>query len=221
MAVVREPVSEIDGAMAVIRTANINTDAIIPSVWLRSAKSDFGKGLFGGLRYDADGNERPNFVLNRSAFRNATILLVDENFGCGSSREAAVWALLQFGIRCVLAPSFADIFYENAFRNGLVPGLVDTTTMKALASEVENCRSRPIFHVDLRSLAISGPGGSKHSFRVPSLRAKALMMGYDEIDVTMHHVLEIDAYYARSKANRTWLFPNSLDRPVGNEFVAE
>lgn len=197
--------------MAVMKTANINTDAIIPSRWLRSAKSDFGKGLFGGLRYEADGGERPDFVLNQPGFRNAAILLADENFGCGSSREAAVWALLQFGIRCVLAPSFADIFYENAFRNGLVPGLIEATTMRDLATLAENNAPRPVFHVDLRTLAITAPDGGSHPFRIPPLRAKALMAGYDEIDMTMHHEREIEAYYADRRANRSWLFPARLE----------
>jgi 3-isopropylmalate/(R)-2-methylmalate dehydratase small subunit len=123
--------------MAVMPMADINTDAIIPSVWLRTATADMGKGLFGGLRYDGQGRERPEFVLNREPYRHARVLLADENFGCGSSREAAVWALAQFGIGCVLAPSFADIFYENAFRNGLVAAIIDGQTYKALRAAAQ------------------------------------------------------------------------------------
>ncbi|WP_427184944.1 3-isopropylmalate dehydratase small subunit [Bordetella bronchialis] len=144
----RTPVREIEGVMAVMPMADINTDAIIPSVWLRTATADMGKGLFGGYRYDADGRERPDFVLNREPYRHARILLADENFGCGSSREAAVWALAQFGIGCVLAPSFADIFYENAFRNGLVAAIIDRRAYQALR---DAARERE------RGLAASGP----------------------------------------------------------------
>jgi 3-isopropylmalate/(R)-2-methylmalate dehydratase small subunit len=133
----RQPVREIEGVMAVMPMADINTDAIIPSVWLRTATADMGKGLFGGLRYDGQGRERPEFVLNREPYRHARILLADENFGCGSSREAAVWALAQFGIGCVLAPSFADIFYENSFRNGLVAAIIDGQTYKALLATAQ------------------------------------------------------------------------------------
>jgi len=206
----REAVSRVDGVMAVMRESNINTDAIIPSKWLRSANPDFGKGLFGNLRYDADGRERPEFILNKPAYRNASILLCGENFGCGSSREAAVWALMQFGIRCVLAPSFADIFYENAFRNGLIPGLIDRSTMEELAGAAQPVAAQPIFHIDLGKLEIAASDGIRHPFRIPRLRAHALMMGYDEIDMTMLHAPEIERHFRRSKNENSWLFPDSL-----------
>jgi 3-isopropylmalate/(R)-2-methylmalate dehydratase small subunit len=208
----RDPVRTVEGVMAVMPLANINTDAIIPSAWLRTATADMGKGLFGGHRYDDQGKEKPDFVLNHPPFRNARILLADENFGCGSSREAAVWALVQFGIGCVLAPSFADIFYENAFRNGLITGLIEPAAFQALKAAVEANEASPVFRVDLPSATISGPDGATHSFRIPASRAQALMRGDDEIAMTLQHQPAIEAHYAAAKAGSDWLFPASLQR---------
>jgi 3-isopropylmalate dehydratase small subunit len=206
----REPFTCVKGVMAVMPQSNINTDAIIPSAYLRSAKTDLGKGLFGGHRYDESGRERPDFVLNRPPFRAARILLADENFGCGSSREMAVWALQQFGIRCVLAPSFADIFYENSFRNGLLAGLIDTETFAALAAAVAAYPAEPIVKIDLAARSITAPDGRAYTFRVPATRAEALMRGDDEIDTTLRHTAEIEAYYAAAKAGRSWLYQASM-----------
>ncbi|HEY9345372.1 MAG TPA: 3-isopropylmalate dehydratase small subunit [Inquilinus sp.] len=203
----RQPFTDVEGVMATMLSANINTDAIIPSAWLRTATADYGKGLFGGDRYDADGRERPGFVLNRPPFRTARILLADENFGCGSSREAAVWALLQFGIRCVLAPSFADIFYENAFRSGLLAGLIDPATLAALAQSADWHADRPVYRVDLPARTITAPDGTGHGFRVPMSLAEPLIRGDDAIDTTLRHVDEIEAYYIAAGAERAWLYP--------------
>ncbi|ANN77171.1 3-isopropylmalate dehydratase small subunit [Bordetella flabilis] len=209
----RKPVRDIEGIMAVMPMANINTDAIIPSVWLRTATADMGKGLFGGSRYDDQGRERPGFILNREPYRHARILLADENFGCGSSREAAVWALVQFGIGCVLAPSFADIFYENAFRNGLVAGIVDTTVYRALLAAARTCETAPPpCHVDLAGATVRGPDGITHPFAIPASRAQALMRGDDEIAMTQRHLPAIEAHYAATRTDAAWLFPNALQR---------
>ena len=208
----RDPVRTVEGVMAVMPVANINTDAIIPSVWLRTATADLGKSLFGGHRYDDQGNEKPDFVLNRPPFREAKILLADENFGCGSSREAAVWALVQYGIGCVLAPSFADIFYENAFRNGLVAGLIEPGTFQALKATVEANKAGPVFRVDLPSATITGPDGASHTFRIPASRVQALTRGDDEIAMTLQHQPVIEAHYAAAKAGSDWLFPATLQR---------
>lgn len=196
----------VGGVMAVLPLSNVNTDAIIPSAWLRSASGDLSKGLFGSHRFDAEGRERPEFVLNQVPFRDAKILLADENFGCGSSREAAVWALVQFGIRCVLAPSFADIFYENAFRNGLLAARIAPVTYAALAATVARHRQDPVFTVDLPGCTITGPDRVAHSFVVPAARAEALIRGDDEIDLTLHHAADIDAYHRTAKAARAWLY---------------
>jgi 3-isopropylmalate/(R)-2-methylmalate dehydratase small subunit len=206
-----QPVHEIEGVMAVMPMANINTDAIIPSVWLRTATADMGKGLFGGLRYDEQGRERPEFVLNREPFRHARILLADENFGCGSSREAAVWALAQFGIGCVLAPSFADIFYENSFRNGLVAGIIDSQTFQALQAAAR-ASTAPMCRVDLADASITGPDGATYTFSIPRSRAQALIRGDDEIAMTLQHLPAIEAHYSRARAETSWLFPTALQR---------
>jgi 3-isopropylmalate/(R)-2-methylmalate dehydratase small subunit len=205
-----KPVREISGIIAVMPVANINTDAIIPSVWLRTATADMGKGLFGGQRYDEAGGERPDFVLNRPPFRQTKILLADENFGCGSSREAAVWALVQFGIGCVLAPSFADIFYENAFRNGLIAGLIEPATYQALRRSIETAQGDRRGTVDLPSTSITGPDGATHSFRIPASRAQALMRGDDEIAMTLQHQTAVESHYAAAKTGSDWLFPAAL-----------
>ncbi|CAM3525356.1 3-isopropylmalate dehydratase [Bordetella sputigena] len=215
----RPAVRQIEGVMAVMPMANINTDAIIPSVWLRTATADMGKGLFGGYRYDGQGRERPDFVLNREPYRHARILLADENFGCGSSREAAVWALAGFGIGCVVAPGFADIFYENAFRNGLVAAIIDGETYRRLRdaaargdAPAQAREPAPLCRVDLPTATITGPDGATYPFSIPASRARALMRGDDEIAMTLAHQPAIEAYYARMRAESAWLFPATLQR---------
>ncbi|KGM35838.1 3-isopropylmalate dehydratase small subunit [Inquilinus limosus] len=205
----RQPFTAVEGVMATMLSANINTDAIIPSAWLRTATADYGRGLFGGDRYDAEGRERPDFVLNRPPFRSAKILLAEENFGCGSSREAAVWALLQFGIRCVLAPSFADIFYENAFRSGLLSGLVDPATLAALAQSASRHAGSPVYRVDLPARTIAAPDGTAYGFQVPDALAQPLIRGDDAIDTTLRHADEIETYYATASADRAWLYASA------------
>lgn len=207
----RTPLTTVTGAMAVLPGTNVNTDAIIPSAYLRSAKADLARGLFGAQRFDAEGRERPDFVLNQGPFREAKILLAGENFGCGSSREAAVWALARFGIRCVFAPSFADIFYENAFRNGVLAGLVDEATHAALAAAVERHRQAPVFAVDLAEAAITDPDGRRHAFAVPAQRAGMLMRGDDEIDLTLAHRPDIEHYLDAARGARDWLFTGFTD----------
>ncbi|EWY41709.1 isopropylmalate isomerase [Skermanella stibiiresistens SB22] len=207
----RTPLTTVTGAMAVLPETNVNTDAIIPSAWLRSAKADLARGLFGARRFDDAGRERPDFVLNQGPFRSAKILLTGENFGCGSSREAAVWALARFGIRCVLAPSFADIFYENAFRNGVLAGVVDEATRAALAAAVDRHRDAPVFTVDLPGTAIVGPDGDRHTFMVPPHRAGMLIRGDDEIDLTLRHLDAIERHLAKAKLERDWLHDASTD----------
>ncbi len=201
------PFTVLEGVMAVMPTSNINTDAIIPSKWLRFAHVDLAQGLFGGLRYDAEGRERPEFVLNRPLFRSAKILLADENFGCGSSREAAVWALAQFGIRCVLAPTFADIFLENAFRNGVLPGRIDADSFTRLADTAARFPQSPVFRVDLPARCVTAPDGAQYAMQVPAARAESLIRGEDEIAATLRFRPEIEAYYERARAATSWLYP--------------
>jgi 3-isopropylmalate/(R)-2-methylmalate dehydratase small subunit len=184
---------------------NVNTDAIIPAAWLRTAHADFGRGLFARWRYDDAGNEIPTFVLNQEPFRRAQILVADENFGCGSSREAAVWALMQFGIRCVLAPSFADIFYENAFRNGLLVGRITREVLAALDAAISAHAHNPVFTVSLTAGTIAGPDGAAHHFDVPRSRAQALLRGDDEIAITLTQVSDIDDFHKRMQQSMPWL----------------
>src|SRR5262245_5993078 len=157
------PFQDFSGIAARLPASNVNTDAIIPAPWLRTAHADFGRGLFARWRYDDAGNEVPTFVLNQEAFRRAQILVADANFGCGSSREAAAWALLQFGIRCVLAPSFADIFYENAFRNGLLVGRIERAVLADLVAAIPAHPQPPVFRIRLPRPTIPGPTGTGHA----------------------------------------------------------
>jgi len=199
------PFQNISGIGAVLPLANINTDAIIPSPWLRTANGNLSKGLFGALRFDDEGRER-DFILNRAPFREAKILFTDENFGCGSSREAAAWALRDFGISCVFAPSFADIFYENAFRNGILAGKIDNACLQAVLRLVESGASSPVFSVDLDGEAITGPEGSTWHFAIPASRKRALKKGADEIEMTLEHLSDITQFHAASRQNQPWLY---------------
>lgn len=207
-----EPLDTLQGIMAPMPASDINTDAIIPSEWLRTATADYGSGLFARDRYHADGTERADFVLNREPFRRARFLLAGENFGCGSSREAAVWALAGFGIRCVLAVSFANIFYENASRNAILPAQVDPRTAGALAEEIAGAGREPIFTVDLPARSIHGPAGIRHGFCVPKPLAEMLMSGRDFLDAALRSDADIAAHYAARKCSRPWLYNPLLER---------
>jgi 3-isopropylmalate/(R)-2-methylmalate dehydratase small subunit len=199
------PFQNFSGVAARFNGTNVNTDAIIPAAWLRTAHADFGRGLFARWRYDDAGNEIPTFVLNREPFRRASILVADENFGCGSSREAAVWALMQFGIRCVLAPSFADIFYENAFRNGLLVGRITREVLATLDAAISANAHDPVFTVSLTAGTIAGPDGDAQHFDVPRSRAQALLRGDDEIAITHTHVADINDFHKCMQQSMPWL----------------
>ena len=209
-------VERVEGVMALFPRCDINTDAIIPSTWLRTASADLGKGLFGGDRYDEQGREVESFILNQPAFKQSRMILADENFGCGSSREAAVWALVQFGIGCVLAPSFADIFYENAFKNNLVAGIVDVDTYQELKALLSVHPEGMAFTVDLHSLSVSvsDKNNPKHnrswSFKMPASRVQSMIRGDDEITSTLHHQVDIADFYTKASNEKSWLFPDHL-----------
>ena len=201
----RQPFRNFTGIAAAMPAANINTDAIIPASWLRTAHADLGKGLFGHLRYDDTGHERPGFILNRQPFRSATILFAGENFGCGSSREAAAWALQRFGIKCILAPSFADIFHENAFRNRLLAGIVDQAALAVLLELAAPGQAEPFFEIDLPAGKIAHLRGYAAGFEVSAARRDALSSGDDEIDMTLRHGDDIAAFHAAGIVERPWL----------------
>jgi 3-isopropylmalate/(R)-2-methylmalate dehydratase small subunit len=200
------PFRDFSGIAARFTGTNVNTDAIIPAAWLRTAHANLGRGLFARWRYDDAGNETAEFVLNREPFRRARILVADENFGCGSSREAAVWALMQFGISCVLAPSFADIFYENAFRNGLLVGRIGSDVLAELDGAISAHPHAPVFAVTLSKATIAGPGGTLHNFAIPGSRAQALLRGDDEIAVTLGHLPEIEDFHKAMEQSMPWLY---------------
>jgi 3-isopropylmalate/(R)-2-methylmalate dehydratase small subunit len=188
---------------------NIDTDAIIPASYQRTLKDDPGKGLFAGRRYDLKGNEIPDFVLNREPFRRSKIIVGGVNFGCGSSREFAVWALMRFGIKCVIAPSFGDIFYENSFKNGLLPIVMPEEQVHQLHQHLERTND-PSMTIDLEHCTIEFEDGKTMSFTVPLARRAALLEGLDEIGQTMRFEVEITGFQDRQRTKRSWIY----DRPA-------
>jgi 3-isopropylmalate/(R)-2-methylmalate dehydratase small subunit len=208
------PFVNFTGVGAALPMPNINTDAIIPASYLRSASADLAKGLFGALRYDETGAERADFVLNRPPYRAAKLLFGGENFGCGSSREAAAWALKQFGFSAVFAPSFADIFYENAFRNGLLAGRIAADALADLVALAASGAGEPIFTVDLDRGTITHAGGATFAFEIAPARRDALLRGDDEISMTLVHDAEIAAFHAAGLAARPWLHSPSAGKSL-------
>ena len=204
-----EKFTVVTGIAAPMMMPNINTDAMSPMAAGRSTSADLGKMLFNNWRYHPDGSEIPEFILNRAPFREAKVLLAGENFGCGSSRERAVWALMRFGIRCVIAPSFADIFRENAYQNGLLPVALDAAECAALAAAAERAAD-PLVTVDLERCEVHGPDGRTIPFVVPAERRTALLEGLDEIDVILRMESEIAAFQRADREQRPWIY---LDRP--------
>ncbi len=202
-----QPFTTLTGIAAPLPLINVDTDKIIPAHWLKTIKrTGLGAGLFEALRFDGDGRERPDFVLNREPYRRAVILIAGDNFGCGSSREHAPWALLDFGIRCVIAPSFADIFHNNCYKNGILPITLPQDQVDLLMKEAETAAD-PTFTVDLEAQLIHRPtGNAPLPFRVdPANRAK-LLQGLDEIGTTLAKVAAIDAFEARQRAAQPWLY---------------
>ncbi len=190
---------------APLPTANIDTDKIIPARFLKTIKrSGLGVHLFDTLRYDPDGKERPDFVLNQPAFRSAEILITHENFGCGSSREHAPWALLDFGIRCVIAPDFADIFHGNCFKNGILPIALPREICDLLIEDARLGTNARIT-VDLQRQVVVRPNGEEIAFTVDPLRRQMLLEGLDEIGQTMQRGAAIDAFEAARMRAQPWL----------------
>jgi 3-isopropylmalate/(R)-2-methylmalate dehydratase small subunit len=187
--------------------ANVDTDKIIPARFLKTIKrSGLGVHLFDTLRFDADGAERPDFVLNQPPYRTAQILIAHENFGCGSSREHAPWALLDFGIRCVIAPDFADIFFNNCFKNGILPIRLPRAvcdTLMADAAMGGNAR----LTVDLARQVVVRPNGEEIAFDIDAFRKHSLLEGLDDIGQTLSHAASIDHYEQARQQARPWL-PN-------------
>ena len=197
-----ERFTTLTGVAAPLLRADINTDAIIPMRWLVTAtRSGLGKGLFSEWRYRPDGSEEPAFVLNQAPYRNARILIAGPNFGCGSSREHAPWALLDFGIRCIIAPGFASIFYENCLKNGILPVVLPQDDVEKIAK-----RGREILTVNLLTQTISDADGRIASFELEPSRRAALLDGRDDIDDTLRHAAAIAAFQARDREQRRWVW---------------
>ena len=196
---------KLTGVAAPLDILNIDTDMIIPKQFLKTIKrSGLGKNLFDEMRYARDGSELPGFVLNKAPYRQAKILVAGDNFGCGSSREHAPWALLDFGIRCVISTSFADIFYNNCFKNGILPIVVSADERDALladAADIEN----PELSIDLVSQTIRRPNGVTISFEVDAFRKKCLLEGLDDIGLTMEKSSAIDSFEAARLQSQPWL----------------
>ncbi len=200
-----EKFTKLDGVAAPLPQINVDTDMIIPKQFLKTIKrSGLGKNLFDEMRYRDDGSENPDFVLNQPAYRNAQILVAGENFGCGSSREHAPWALLDFGIRCVIAPSFADIFFNNCFKNGILPIVLPQEEVDKLMDDASR-GSNAILTVDLENQVIKGPDGGEIAFEVDQFRKHCLINGLDDIGLTLEKGDAIDAYEARANLERPWL----------------
>jgi 3-isopropylmalate/(R)-2-methylmalate dehydratase small subunit len=185
---------------APLNLANVDTDKIVPARFLKTIKrSGLGVHLFSGLRYEDDGAEKPDFVLNQARYRHAEILVAGENFGCGSSREHAPWALLDFGIRCVIAPSFADIFHGNCFKNGILPIILPHDVCGQLMADAAMGANAKMT-VDLARQVVVRPDGTEIAFEVDAFRKHCLLNGLDDIGLTLEHAAAIDAYEARQPA---------------------
>jgi 3-isopropylmalate/(R)-2-methylmalate dehydratase small subunit len=183
--------------------ANIDTDQIIPKQFLSTVeRTGLARGLFYDLRFDEAGAPRPDFVLNQPAFSGAGVLIAGPNFGCGSSREHAPWALLDFGIKCVVASSFADIFYNNCFNNGILPIILPQAAVDALMEQAKGANH--VFHVDLSRQIVSGPDGVEVSFEIDAARKEKLLKGLDDIGVSLTREADITAFEKRRDLEKPW-----------------
>ena len=195
------------GVAAPLSMINVDTDMIIPKQFLKTTlRSGLGANLFEELRYREDGSENPDFVLCQSAYREASILIAGDNFGCGSSREHAVWALQGFGIRCVISTSFADIFFNNCFKNGILPVVLPAKDVDLLMGDALR-EGGVTLTVDLQSQQIARPGGPPIAFDVDPFRRKCLLEGLDEIDLTLRAEKIIEAFEEQQKTSAPWLYP--------------
>jgi 3-isopropylmalate/(R)-2-methylmalate dehydratase small subunit len=200
-----ENFTSLTGVAAPLEIMNVDTDMIIPKQYLKTIKrTGLGSGLFAELRYREDGSENPDFVLNQPAYRNSKILIALDNFGCGSSREHAPWALLDFGIRCVISTSFADIFYNNCFKNGILPVKVSSQDLAKLMDDAKRGANATLT-VDLEAQEIRGPDGGVVPFEIDPFRKHCLLHGLDDIGLTLQKAESIAAFEAKASAERPWL----------------
>jgi 3-isopropylmalate/(R)-2-methylmalate dehydratase small subunit len=199
-----EKFDKLTGVAAPLPIVNIDTDMIIPKDYLKTIKrTGLGTGLFSEMRYLEDGSENPDFVLNKPAYRNSKILVAGDNFGCGSSREHAPWALADFGIRCIISTSFADIFYNNSFKNGILPIVVSKDELEKLLDDAER-GSNATLTIDLEAQEIRGPDGGVIHFELDSFKKHCLLNGLDDIGLTMERASAISGYESKLADTRPW-----------------
>ncbi|EFH87069.1 3-isopropylmalate dehydratase small subunit [Ktedonobacter racemifer] len=202
-----EPFTTLTGLVAPLDRTNVNTDEITPARFLKTIRrSGFASALFANWRYQGDDKTpNPEFVLNQPRYQGASILLSNDNFGCGSSREHAPWAILEYGFRCLIAPSFADIFYNNCFNNGMLPITLDEATVRQLFSEVETQEGYTL-RVDLAAQTVTKPDGGILRFEIDTFKKHALLNGLDNIGWTLSHTTDISDYEQRRREEAPWLF---------------
>ena len=199
-----EKFTVLEGVAAPLKIINVDTDMVIPKQYLKTIKrTGLGRGLFSEMRYKDDGSEDPNFVLNKPAYRKAKILVAGDNFGCGSSREHAPWALMDFGICCVISTSFGDIFYNNCFKNGVLPLRVSPQDLEKLFDDAERGANATLT-VNLEKQEIRGPDGGVVKFEIDSFRKHCLLNGLDDISLTQQKSAKIASYEDKAKATRPW-----------------
>ena len=197
--------TKLRGVAAPLNMINIDTDKLIPKQFLKTIKrTGLDKHLFNEMRFNEDGSEKQDFVLNKSAYREASIIVAGDNFGCGSSREHAPWALLDFGIKCVISTSFADIFYNNCFKNGILPIVVNKQQLDQLMDDAEN-GANAVLDVDLEAQEIIRPSGEKVTFEIDEFRKHCLINGLDDIGLTMEKEENIDNFEKRRAAEQPWV----------------
>ena len=200
-----EKFEKLTGIAAPMPLVNIDTDMIIPKQFLKTIKrTGLGVSLFFEMRYDLEGNEKPDFVLNKPAWREAQIIVAGDNFGCGSSREHAPWALKDFGIKCVISTSFADIFYNNCFKNGILPIALPQADVDKLMSHAQSGANARIM-VDLEKQQVNAPDGEVFDFEIDPFKKKCLLEGLDDIDLTLQKVAHIDEFESSRKHSTPWL----------------
>jgi 3-isopropylmalate/(R)-2-methylmalate dehydratase small subunit len=193
------------GVAAPLNMINIDTDKLIPKQFLKTIKrTGLGKYLFNEMRFNPDGTENPDFILNKPAYRNASILVAGDNFGCGSSREHAPWALLDYGIKCVVSTSFADIFFNNCFKNGILPIIVSKDQLDQLMDDAEK-GSNSVLDIDLENQQIGRPNGEKINFEIDEFRKHCLVNGLDDIGLTMQKKSSIDKFENARATEKPWI----------------
>ena len=189
-----EKFNKLRGVAAPLNMINIDTDKLIPKQFLKTIKrTGLGKHLFNEMRFNEDGSEKPDYVLNKAAYRDSNIIVAGDNFGCGSSREHAPWALLDFGIKCVISTSFADIFYNNCFKNGILPIVVNKQQLDQLMDDAEN-GANAVLDIDLEAQEITRPNGESVTFEIDEFRKHCLINGLDDIGLTMEKEKNIDSF---------------------------